>query len=94
MTVKTTSLGVIVFGCPVEIREVRGFPFGRIRLKFRQDDFGIAFVYCSAGIRKFFMKESPCGRFWEPAFEAQRNFRVRAIEMERWLTDTTDSYSI
>lgn len=54
-------------------KPLRRFPEGRVKIVMRNDDFMIAFVKASNGIRKFYVKE--VDGFYEPYCEAMANYR-------------------
>jgi len=56
-----------------EIKPLRGFPKGRVKIVMRQDDFVTAFVKTSDSIRKFYVKE--VDGFFEPFSEVIANYR-------------------
>ena len=59
-----------VFGL-VTMRPLRGFPEGRIKLRFRNDDFAVAFVRNKYGIRRFVLGEED--GYFIPLVETGRN---------------------
>ena len=66
------SLCPLVFGVP-EIKPRRGFPPGKVLLRFRNDEFAQAFVHDESGIRHFYIEEED--GFWQPSHEVGRNAR-------------------
>lgn len=49
----------------------KDFPEGKLRFRLRQDEFGKAYVWTPAGIRKFYIKDD--GENWIPSYEVGRN---------------------
>lgn len=80
MSTIISNANSMIFGC-LPMLPTRGFPEGRIRIRLRNDDFAEAYVFSPQGIRCFYIKESECGDWWEPAFEKGRNYRIRLVEM-------------
>jgi hypothetical protein len=54
----------------------KGFPDGRLRWCIRNDDFVLARVKTSDGIREFYVKEE--NGHWMPSFEKGRNATVNS----------------
>jgi len=64
---------ISVFGL-AEIKPLRGFPEGRVRIRLRNDDFAQAYVKTATGIRCFYLYE--VDGHWQPSFETARNETV------------------
>lgn len=52
-----TDIPDLVWGCPSPVLPLLGFPPGKVRLRFRQDDLASAWVKDAAGIRRFYLIE-------------------------------------
>ena len=68
----TVGMREVVFGIQ-EIKPLRYFPEGRIKIRMRPTDFANAFVKSATGIRKFLIRDT--GDAWEPSYEQGRNER-------------------
>ena len=66
----------IVFGIPTTIQPIMGLPPGQVRLRFRNNSFGRAYVRDQTGIRQFTILVADDGQwFVSPQVETGRNCR-------------------
>jgi len=68
--------GMAVFGVPSTIKPFKNIPYGRTRVRLRNDSFGMVFIKTELGIRKFPI--SDMGDYWTvfPEMEQGRNLTV------------------
>lgn len=62
-------------GDSTEVKTLRNWPEGRIRLRLRNEEFAQAFVKTAHGIRRFYIAE--VDGFWEPGPEIGANITAR-----------------
>lgn len=65
-----------VYGIPETTKPLKDFPPGKIRLRFRHEDLGVAHVRTPDGIRCFLIEEKD--GHWIPSMELARNLTVQA----------------
>lgn len=68
----TYGLNAGIFGIQ-EMKPLRGFPDGRVKIVMRGNDFVTAFVKTASGIRKFYVKK--VDDHFEPHWEIMANYR-------------------
>lgn len=68
-----TTYGIkkLAFGS-TELKPLKGFPDGRIRIRVRNNEFVRVFVKSTNGIREFFAEDQ--GDCWTPAYEQGGNY--------------------
>jgi hypothetical protein len=65
----------VVFGIPKSTVPIAGLPLGRVRLRFRNDDFARVFIRTKEGIRRFFIEDG--GGQWFAHEEGRNTRQVR-----------------